>query len=154
MTWPRIEPRSPGPLANTLTAAFADVVKVRNLTELSDAELAWYSLNATHQIYLNSLEHGFWIHGFKPTQPCLIISSCDLSEISILLLWSAALFPFAQMFLIASMTLSTLICAVFKSHKVWSNPIGVSTQTNMISLATAGTFHSWNCFEYDVCTTI
>ena len=46
---------------------FANVVKLTNNTELSDAELVWYSPSATCRICLFSLKHSFWIYGFKST---------------------------------------------------------------------------------------
>ena len=39
----------------------------------NQSELAWYSLSATHQIYLYGLEQTLRIHGFKFTWPYLII---------------------------------------------------------------------------------
>ena len=50
---------------------FSKVMNLMNYT--GDAELVWYSVKATHQIYINDLEHGFGIHTFGPTLPCLII---------------------------------------------------------------------------------
>ena len=44
---------------------FAKIVKVMNLTGLWDAELAWYSPSATHQIHLYGLEHNLKIHSFS-----------------------------------------------------------------------------------------
>ena len=42
----------------TALNTFAEVVKKMNHTELWDAELAWYSLSATHWIYLYGSEFG------------------------------------------------------------------------------------------------
>ena len=53
--------------------ACAKAVKMTNHTRLWDANLAWYSLRVTHQIFLYSLELGLKIHGFRPTWPCLMI---------------------------------------------------------------------------------
>ena len=52
--------------------AFDEVIKVMNHTSLWDAELGWYSLSATRQIWSYDLEHSLGIHGFSPTWSCLI----------------------------------------------------------------------------------
>ena len=51
----------------------AAIMKVMNHIGLCNAELAWYSPIATHQIFCYGLEHGFGILGFRSTWPCLVV---------------------------------------------------------------------------------
>ena len=53
------------PNSTALDTFSPDVMKIANHTRLWDAELAWYSQSATHQICLNGLKHGFGIQGFR-----------------------------------------------------------------------------------------
>ena len=52
---------------------FEAVVKVTNNTELWEAELAWYSPNATLWIWFYSLEHRLGIHSYRSTWSSLIV---------------------------------------------------------------------------------
>ena len=53
--------------------ALTEIVKVMNHTGLTDAELAWYSLSTSHQIFFYGLEHSFSIHSFRLIWLCLIV---------------------------------------------------------------------------------
>ena len=50
-----------------LLTEFAEDVKLTNHSGLQDAEFAWYSPNASLQICLYGLKHGFEIPNFRPT---------------------------------------------------------------------------------------
>ena len=53
--------------------AFAKVeMMMINYTGVWNDNLAWYSLNASNQIYLHSFEHSLKFHDFRFTWPCLI----------------------------------------------------------------------------------
>ena len=57
----------------TFPDVFAKIMKVKNHIGLSDTDLAWYSLSATHQICLSSMEYWFRIDGFRTNWCCLIV---------------------------------------------------------------------------------
>ena len=53
--------------------AFTDIVKETSSTVLWHLKFAWYSMGATHQIYLSVLERDLEINSFRHTWPYLII---------------------------------------------------------------------------------
>ena len=53
--------------------SFTNFMKGTNPNWLWDGELAWYSLNATHRIFLCGLKQGLGIYNYKPTCLYLII---------------------------------------------------------------------------------
>ena len=56
-----------------MAASYALIVKVKKHTKLSDIELTWYPVIATHQIFFYHLQHGLGIHSFNITWTCLIV---------------------------------------------------------------------------------
>ena len=57
-----------------LLTKFAVVMKVTNRNRLWNAELAWYSPRATHQIYFYGLEYDFEFHNLLADWHCLTIN--------------------------------------------------------------------------------
>ena len=68
--------------------AFSEYMKMMNHTWLWDAELIWYSLHVTYQIYLYVSENGFGIHDFCWIIKILATQAKFLSPTAFTVLWS------------------------------------------------------------------
>ena len=129
---------------------------ITNHTGLWDADLAWYSLYATHRICLHGLKHSQGIHRFKPTWLCLtdFRGSCNPSKISSTnwLLYCGQPCLHNKYFWLLPQRLGPVqihehkfqgldmfICAAFKSYMGWSNVQRVSVPTTILLATTAWT---------------
>ena len=55
--------------------AFAEGMKLTNLTRLRDTEITWYFPSASLRVCLYGLKHGFKIHCFRSDWLCLFINA-------------------------------------------------------------------------------